>query len=113
MRETIEEALRESPSVEHVVEWSRDERAGSRARPGGLAPLEVEAEHPYLLAYTSGTTGRPKGALHVHGGFLLSIAREAAYQADIRAGDRCSSPPTWAGSWGRGRWSARARSAPP
>ena len=52
------------------------------------APLEVEAEHPYLLAYTSGTTGRPKGALHVHGGFLLSIAREAAYQSDIRAGDR-------------------------
>ena len=24
----------------------------------------------------------------MHGGFLLSIAREAAYQADIRAGDR-------------------------
>ena len=89
MRETIEEALRESPSVEHVVEWSRDERTWSvELGPGELAPLEVEAEHPYLLAYTSGTTGRPKGALHVHGGFLLSIAREAAYQADIRAGDR-------------------------
>ena len=56
--------------------------------PGELAPFEVESEHPYLIAYTSGTTGRPKGALHVHGGFLLSIAREAAYQADLRAGDR-------------------------
>src|SRR4029078_1155822 len=44
--------------------------------------------HPYLLAYTSGTTGRPKGALHVHGGFLLSIAREAVYQSHIRAGAR-------------------------
>ena len=89
MRETIEEALRESPSVEHVVEWSRSDRTWSvELGPGELPPLEVEAEHPYLLAYTSGTTGRPKGALHVHGGFLLSIAREAAYQADIRAGDR-------------------------
>ncbi len=89
MRETIEEALRESPSVEHVVEWSRADRTWSvELGPGELAPLEVEAEHPYLLAYTSGTTGRPKGALHVHGGFLVSIAREAAYQADIRAGDR-------------------------
>ena len=89
MRETIEEAQRESPTVEHVVEWSRDDRSWDvELGPGELPPLEVEAEHPYLLAYTSGTTGRPKGALHVHGGFLLSIAREAAYQADIRAGDR-------------------------
>ena len=89
MRETIEEALRESPTVEHVVEWSRDDRSWDvELGPGELAPLEVEAEHPYLLAYTSGTTGRPKGALHVHGGFLLSIAREAAYQTDVRAGDR-------------------------
>jgi acetyl-CoA synthetase len=90
MRETVEEALRESPSVEHVLLWRRHELAWDEAElgPGELAPLEVDAEHPYLLAYTSGTTGRPKGALHVHGGFLLSIAREAAYQSDIRAGDR-------------------------
>ena len=80
---------RESPIVEHVVEWSRDDRSWDvELGPGVLPPLDVEAEHPYLLAYTPGTTGRPKGALHVHGGFLLSIAREAAYQADIRAGDR-------------------------
>jgi acetyl-CoA synthetase len=57
-------------------------------RPGTLAPVEVDSEHPYLLAYTSGTTGRPKGALHVHGGFLVSIAREVAYQTDVRRGDR-------------------------
>ena len=57
-------------------------------RDGTLPPLEVDAETPYLLAYTSGTTGRPKGALHVQGGFLVSIAREVAYQADVRAGDR-------------------------
>ena len=54
--------------------------------PGELPALEVDAEHPYLLAYTSGTTGRPKGALHVQGGFLISIAREAAYQSEIRRG---------------------------
>ena len=89
MRETIEEALREAPSVEHVVEWHREDMSwGLSLGHGLLPPVEVEAEHPYLLAYTSGTTGRPKGALHVQGGFLLSIAREAAYQSDIRAGDR-------------------------
>ena len=57
-------------------------------QPGVLPPLEVDSEAPYLLAYTSGTTGRPKGALHVQGGFLVSIAREVAYQADVNQGDR-------------------------
>src|SRR5204862_2507139 len=73
-----------------VVEWNREARAWPDVvtrQPGLLAPLEVDSEHPYLLAYTSGTTGRPKGALHVQGGFLASIARETAYQSDVRAGD--------------------------
>jgi acetyl-CoA synthetase len=89
MRETIEEALGAAPDVEHVVVWRREERRwDAELGPGTRPPVEVDAEHPYLLAYTSGTTGRPKGALHVQGSFLLSIAREAAYQSDIRAGDR-------------------------
>jgi acetyl-CoA synthetase len=89
MRQTIDDALREAPSVHHVLEWRRDDLTWNvELGPGGLPALEVEAEHPYLLAYTSGTTGRPKGALHVHGGLLVSFAREAAYQSDIRTGDR-------------------------
>jgi acetyl-CoA synthetase len=56
-------------------------------RPGTLPALEVDSEHPYLLTYTSGTTGKPKGVVHVQGGFLVSIAREAAYQADVHEGD--------------------------
>jgi acetyl-CoA synthetase len=102
MKKIADEALERSSSVEHVVVWRRfadtpapmtpgrdhDWRELVSRMPGELAAREVESEAPYLLAYTSGTTGRPKGAVHVHGGFLLSIAREAAYQADIRAGDR-------------------------
>jgi acetyl-CoA synthetase len=101
MKEVADEALVEAPSVQHVLVWTRsgvdcpwtdgrDVRWEDAVadKPGGLAAAEVDAEHPYLLAYTSGTTGRPKGALHVHGGFLLSVAREAAYQSDVRTGDR-------------------------
>src|SRR6266480_1659505 len=101
MKEIVDEAVRESPSVEHVVVWRRlgredvpmtprrdlfDAEAMS-GRPGALEPLEVDSEHPYLLTYTSGTTGRPKGVLHVQGGFLVSITREVAYQADARPED--------------------------
>jgi acetyl-CoA synthetase len=73
-----------------LLVWSRDRGWPDEVtrQPGTLAPLDVDSEHPYLLAYTSGTTGRPKGALHVHGGFLVSIAREVAYQTDVKRGDR-------------------------
>ena len=74
-----------------VLEWNRETRSWPELvtkQPGELPPLEVDSEHPYLLAYTSGTTGTPKGAVHVHGGFLVSIAREAAYQTEIVRGDR-------------------------
>ncbi len=87
----LEDARREAPSVREVLIWDRatgDWSEEVRAQPATLEPLAVDSEHPYLLAYTSGTTGKPKGALHVHAGFLVSIAREAAYQSDIRAGDR-------------------------
>jgi len=55
--------------------------------PGELPALELDSEAPYLLTYTSGTTGVPKGIVHVQGGFLVSITREVAYQADVSRGD--------------------------
>ena len=74
----LEEARREAPALEHVIVSPWD----LSGRPGTLPPAELDSEAPYLLAYTSGTTGKPKGVVHVQGGFLVSIAREAAYQAD-------------------------------
>ena len=101
MKEIADDAVLAARSVEHVVVWRRlgsnvpmnpgrdhDWAELTAAAPGELPPLEVASEAPYLIAYTSGTTGRPKGALHVQGSFLLSIAREVAYQADVRPGDR-------------------------
>jgi acetyl-CoA synthetase len=101
MKEIVDEACREVPLVEHVVVWRRlgqedtpmtpgrdvfdhDAMSGTK---GELEPLEVDSEHPYLLTYTSGTTGAPKGVLHVQGGFLVSITREVAYQADAKPED--------------------------
>jgi acetyl-CoA synthetase len=102
MKAIADEALRDAPTVTHTVVWRRaglddvpmtfgrdrdwDELVEGRGH--ALEPTDVDSEAPYLLAYTSGTTGRPKGALHVQGGFLVSIAREVAYQTDVRAGER-------------------------
>jgi acetyl-CoA synthetase len=81
----LEEARRDAPALEHVVVAPWDELTADC--PGLTEALAVDSEHPYLLTYTSGTTGKPKGVVHVHGGFLVSIAREACYQADARPGD--------------------------
>jgi acetyl-CoA synthetase len=101
MKAIADEAAAESPSLDTMIVWRRlgtpvpmqsgrdvywdDAVAHS---PGELPALEVDSEHPYLLTYTSGTTGRPKGIVHVHGGFLVSIAREVAYQAEAHLDDR-------------------------
>jgi acetyl-CoA synthetase len=102
MKQIVGEALESAPTVTHTVVWRRlglddvpmtvgrdrfwDELVEGTS--SDLPPRQVDSEHPYLLAYTSGTTGRPKGALHVQGGFLVSIAREVAYQANVKPGDR-------------------------
>lgn len=71
------------PDDERVVSWS------AIAATTPLPVMETfDSEHPYLLAYTSGTTGRPKGIVHATAGFLVKIAAEAAYQTDIGPADR-------------------------
>ena len=81
MKAVLDEAVAEAPVVEHVIVWRRmggdcpmtpgrdlwwaDAVAGT---PSTTPAVQLESEAPYLIAYTSGTTGKPKGAVHVHGG---------------------------------------------
>ena len=65
--------------------WWHELLAG---RAGTRRATPVESEHPFMLAYTSGTTGRPKGAVHVHGGFIVKMASEGRYTGDLQPGDR-------------------------
>ncbi len=52
------------------------------------APEPTSAEDPLMLIYTSGTSGRPKGAVHKHYGFPVKAAQDMALGTDVHAGER-------------------------
>ena len=95
------------PSLKHVLLVA--EEGGATDVPGTLdfAALmsaasddaEVERtmpEDPSLLHFTSGTTGTPKGAIHVHGAVVTHHAT-GRYALDLHPEDRywCTADPGW------------------
>ncbi|MCK2127929.1 acetate--CoA ligase [Thauera aromatica] len=61
-----------------------------------FATVETRAEDPALLHFTSGTTGTPKGALHVHAAVLTHWA-SGRYALDLHDDDVfwCTADPGW------------------
>lgn len=104
MKSVLDEALQAVPSVEAVLvlrhlgdaidcpmvlgrdhDWA--EAIASQA--SDMATAEMDAEAPSVLLYTSGTTGRPKGCVWTHVGFLASmVTRDMHICADFKSSDR-------------------------
>lgn len=58
---------------------------------------EMDSEDPLFILYTSGTTGKPKGIQHVHGGYMVGIYSTFKNVFDIREEDRywCTADAGW------------------
>ena len=100
IKATVDAAVAAAPAVRTVivhphlgvdVPWTAGRDVAWDDVPGAaVGPEWVDSEHPVMIAYTSGTTGKPKGAVHVHGGLLVKLAQEAHFQADLKPAERLS-----------------------
>jgi acetyl-CoA synthetase len=93
----VKKVAAEMPTLRHVLRVDTDEgRARIAAAGEGFAIERTTAEDPAFLHFTSGTTGMPKGALHVHGALVAHYAT-AAVALDLHAEDVfwCTADPGW------------------
>ncbi len=109
LKTILDDAVAGLPLVRRVIIWrraqtpaalrelERDFDAYVAGQPETCAPEIVDASHPLFILYTSGTTGKPKGAVMTHGGYLAGASSMLALTTGITPDDVywCTSDIGW------------------
>jgi acetyl-CoA synthetase len=110
LKPVVDEAVTDCDSVERVIVIKRSGQEIDMSNERYLwyhelmqdasteAATEVmDSEDMLFLLYTSGTTAKPKGIVHVHGGYMVGINRTLKWVFDIKPDDIywCAADPGW------------------
>ncbi len=98
LKETVDEALGTPNPVEKVIVLRREpqelpmmkgrdltwEEALDQGEGVAADVVAMEASDPAFILYTSGTTAKPKGTVHVHGGYQVHIYAMGKWVFDMK-----------------------------
>jgi acetyl-CoA synthetase len=102
MKAVADEAAAQLPSLRHILVVPRIGDDNVSMQPGrdvvfesmpedfdaGPPVADTAADSVVMIIYTSGTTGKPKGTVHVHGGFPVKAMQDMAHCFDVGEQDR-------------------------